>query len=157
MSSAPSRTVWLVALLVVLFVIWPREAAGFGGHPDDGPAAEAVAGPETQARLSEGFKRSLSFFEQHDLSLLVAWRDMRASGDPSFFERAYPGISRELDAWASSLEQQFGVEGPAATHMDFTFLLDELAPVALDNAAVSLVRDNAVATISLVCLMDSLR
>lgn len=155
MPSGTSRKVWIIALLVVVFVIWPRTAAGFSPAP--GGDERVVPRTQTQARLAEGFRRILDYFEQHDLSLLVAWRDMRASGDPDYFERSYPGISRELDAWASSLEKQFGVEGEAARQLDFTFLLEEFSPVVLDAQGSSLARDNAMATITMVCLMDTLR
>src|SRR5262245_10295952 len=139
MSSGSVRRFLFIAMLVVVFAVWPRTASGFS------PSTESDRGVrETQARLSEGFRQILGYFEQHDLSLLVAWREMRASGDPDFFERSYPGISRELDAWSSSLEKQFGVNGDAASHMDFTFLLEELGPVALAPDEMSVRRDNAV-------------
>ena len=153
MSSGSSRRVWFIAVLVVLFAVWPRTASGYSGEFQDRDRSAR----ETRARLSEGFRQILAYFEQHDLSLLVAWREMRSSGDPDFFERTYPGISRELDAWSSSLERRFGVNGEAAARMDFTFLLEELGPVALDAGEMSVRRDNAVATISMVCLMDTLR
>jgi hypothetical protein len=153
MPSGSSRKVWFLALLVVVFVFWPRPASGFSPNPE--PEGRGLN--QTQARLAEGFRQILEYFERHELSLLVAWREMRASNDPDYFERSYPGISRELDAWAASLERQFGVEGEAATKLDFTFLLEEFAPDVLDPQATSLARDNAMATITMVCLMDTLR
>jgi hypothetical protein len=156
MPSGSARKVWIIALLVVVFVIWPRPAAGFTPPPED-EAPPMPTPPQTQARLTEGFRQILSYFERHDLSLLVAWREMRASADPDYFERNHPGISRELDAWASTLERQFGVGAEAARRLDFTFLLEEFAPVVLDEQGSSLSRDNAMATITMVCLMDTLR
>jgi len=153
MSSGSSRKVWFLVLLVIVCVFWPRTAAGFSPAPDQ----EGRAVTQTQARLAEGFRQILDYFERHDLSLLLAWREMRSSNDPDYFERSYPGISRELDAWASSLERQFGVGGEAASKLDFTFLLEEFAPDVLDTQATSLSRDNAMATITMVCLMDTLR
>jgi hypothetical protein len=156
MPSGSIRKVWFIAMLVVVFVVWPRTAAGFTPPPeDDAPPVPTPA--QARARLSEGFRQILSYFERHELSLLAAWREMRSSGDPDYFERNHPGISRELDAWASSLERQFGVEAEATRRLDFTFLLEEFAPVVMDEQRSSLSRDNAMATIAMVCLMDTLR
>ena len=155
MLSRASGKTWIVVMLTVLFVLWPAVSTwGYSKLPKPVPQASAV---EAKERLSGGFRQILSFFEQREFSLLVAWREMRSSTDPDFFERKYPEISRELDSWAATLETQFGVSDAAAGGLDFTFLLDELAPIALDPAASEIVRDNAVATVCMVCLMDALR
>ncbi|HET9481372.1 MAG TPA: hypothetical protein VFP98_06415, partial [Candidatus Polarisedimenticolia bacterium] len=147
MIFVTGRRFWLIFVLALLFVLWPgRQAAGITTVPQD-----------AQARLLAGFRQILSFFEARDFSLLEAWRLMRASGDPDFFEHQYPEISGELDAWAATLENRFGISEAAEEGRDFTFLLEELAPAALDPASRSVVRDNAVATICMICVMDSLR
>lgn len=147
----------LVPILAVVLLVWPaREAAGFGTTVSTpGPAQVPAAGPEE--RLTEGFRQILDFFAVRDFSLLSAWREMRASGDPAFFEKRYPAISRELDSWAASLESRFG--GPASRdgNLDFTFLVHEFAPIILDPAAPAIARDNALATVCMVCLMDGPR
>jgi hypothetical protein len=107
--------------------------------------------------LTEGFRQILDFFAQRHFSLLSAWREMRASGDPAFFEKKYPVISRELDVWAASLESRFDVPADDAGGLDLTFLLREFAPVVLDPRGAAITRDNALATVCMVCLMDGAR
>ncbi|MGH9870519.1 MAG: hypothetical protein ACREAA_20475 [Candidatus Polarisedimenticolia bacterium] len=153
MSSGSGRRLRVLVMFVVLWALWPVRAAGYGGTAQDTDRSTR----ETRARLTEGFRQILAYFDRHELSLLNAWREMRASSDPNFFERTYPGISAELDAWAAGLERQFGPNGEVSEPLDFTFLLEEFAPVALDPREVSVRRDNAMATISMVCLMDTLR
>ncbi|HEY3176206.1 MAG TPA: hypothetical protein VGK94_10680 [Candidatus Polarisedimenticolia bacterium] len=154
--GAPAK-LGLIPILTAVFILLPaREVAGFGTTHATPPRVEvAPAGPEV--RLAEGFRQILSFFGARDFSLLAAWREMRASGDPAFFERKYPAISRELDAWAASLEDRYGGPESSDADLDFTFLLHEFAPVILDPSASGVARDNALATVSMVCLMDGLR
>ena len=155
MLSRASGKTWIVVMLTVLFVLWPVQSTwGYSKLPKAGPQVSSV---EAKERLSGGFRQILKFFEQRDFSLLVAWREMRGSADPDYFERKYPEISKELDSWASTLESQFGVSDATAGGLDFTFLLEELAPLASDPDASEIVRDNAVATVCMVCLMDALR
>lgn len=150
----------LVAALTAIFVVWPaRPVSGYGTtsrSPAAPPSApSAPAGPEL--RLTEGFRQILDFFAQRDFSLLTAWKEMRASGDPAFFEKHYPAISRELDSWAASLDMRFGLPAGAEGSLDFTFLVREFAPVIVDPEAPATLRDNALATVCMVCLMDGPR
>lgn len=165
MMSGSCRKLLLVLLLTLLFVLWPgREASGITattapperllGQPG---ATAPLSAVEARVRLTQGFRQILSFFAQRDFSLLTAWREMRGSADPGFFERKYPDISRELDTWAASLEKQFGVPDESERSLDFTFLVAEFSPVALDRGASESMRDNALATICMVCVMDNLR
>ncbi|HKY33455.1 MAG TPA: hypothetical protein VJV23_13055 [Candidatus Polarisedimenticolia bacterium] len=152
MLSGSRARVAFLALLACLLTLWPGRAAAFGERPRDPMGRES----EARERLTEGFRQILRFFAQHELSLLAAWREMRSSADPDFFEHRYPEISREMDAWAAALEAQFG-GGAAEQDLDFTFLLQEFAPVVLSDRASSITRDNALATICMVCVMDRLR
>src|SRR2546427_13177818 len=105
MMSGYSRKVLIVTILTFVFILFAgRTASGITTPPQVSPrAAAAPTLPEAQARLSEGFNQILEFFAQRDFSLLEAWREMRASGDPKFLEHRYPVISKELDAWSASL------------------------------------------------------
>ena len=164
MMSVSSRKLLLVSILTVVFILFAgRTAQGTTTTPPVPGAPQAVAPeglPDMQAeareRLTEGFHQILQFFAERDFSLLSAWREMRTSGEPGFFEQKYPAISRELDKWASTLSK-VDVSEAAVGKLDFTFMLEELAPVALDPAVSSIRRDNALLTVCMVCLMDDLR
>ena len=144
-----------VAVITICLVLWPaREAAGFGTTR---PELTGHSDADAAARLSRGFHQILDFFAQRDFSLLAAWREMRASGDPAFFEKRYPEISRQLDSWVGTIEIELGVPAETGSGMDFTFLLTELGPVARDPRATDIMRDNALATLSMICVMDGLR
>jgi len=154
-QTEPIRKLGFIAILTIGFVLWPaRETAGFGTTR---PELTQNADAEAAARLSRGFHRILDFFAERDFSLLAAWREMRASDDPAFFEKRYPEISRQLDSWVGTIETELGVSSHAGEGMDFTFLLSELAPVARDPRASDIMRDNALATLSMICVMDGLR
>lgn len=159
MRRGEFRRLGPVAALTFLFVVWPaRPASGFGTTSSSpAPPAAPGAGEVPEHRLAEGFREILDFFDRRDFSLLTAWREMRSSGDPAFFEKKYPGISRELDSWSASLDRRFGLPGGQEEDLDFTFLVREFAPVVLDSSAPSTKRDNALATVCMVCLMDGPR
>ncbi len=147
----------IVAILAVLFVLCPARVAGMGSlpsaaAPEAGP--EATAPPESRARLEQGVLQLLDLFDERGFSLLEAWRQMRASDDPAVFDRSYPGLSRELDFWASSNESRLG---PGAADLDLTFLVERLGPVVLDPMAPPARRDNALASLCLMCLMEEPR
>lgn len=162
MSSGSSRKILFVAIVAMILILWPRSAAGVGTDPealditDGGRLGLPIVG-DARSRLAEGFRQILGFFAEREFSLLTAWREMRASADPDFFDHKYPGISKELDAWAATLERRYGVSGDEAENLDFTFLLDEFGAIALDPDTPSVTRDNALATICMVCVMDDLR
>ena len=160
MISGFSRKLLIVSVLTVLFVLLAgRTASGITTEPPAPtapPSDPAASQAEVREKLSEGFHQILDFFAQRDFSLLGAWREMRASGDPRFFEKNYPAISQELDKWSSSLSR-VDVSEASVGRLDFTFMLEELAPVALDERQPDIRRDNALLTICMVCLMDDLR
>jgi len=158
-DSGMRYRVWFVALLTALFVLWPCVTAAAYTTPEPAPdrSAPPLASGEARARLTEGFRQVLTFFAERDFSLLAAWAEMRDSGDPDFFEHEYPSISDELDRWASTLERRFGVSSGAEKDLDFTFVLQEFAPLALDPGGAAVMRDNALATVCMVCVMDSMR
>jgi len=153
--SAPSRKSWLVVLLTILFVLWPRTGATHANGSARSPLR--VSEQEARARLIEGFDRILGFFSQRDFSLVRAWGEMRESSEPDFFERTYPEIASELDEWARSLESRFGVAEAPGSRMDLTFLLEAFGPVAFDRSESDVERDNALAALCLICTMDELR
>jgi len=154
MMSGSLRRLWIVLALALLFVLWPaRDAFGFA----QSRYGSSVTAEQARQRLTQGFGQILEFFSQHDFSLVTAWREMRASADPEFFEHKYPAISQEIDAWAATLERRFGVDSAAEGRLDLTFLITEFSPLALDAAAPDVGRDNALATICMVCVMDNLR
>lgn len=160
-----------VAIFALVFVLWPARTgiASIAPRTDnlptapppsstspmsgDAPASD-FASEETQARLQEGFTELLSFFAQRGFSLLNAWREMRGSANPDFFDHHYPAISKELDTWAATVGARFHVSDEG---IDLSFLVEAFAPQALDPAASSITRDNTLVTICMVCVMDSLR
>lgn len=163
MVASWNRTrVGVVLILAFVFVLWPARTgiASIAPRPDilseDPPKVSQpeLSGPEMRARLQEGFEELLGFFAQRDFSLLAAWREMRRSGDPDFFEHRYPAISKELDTWAATVGARFHVSDDG---IDLSFLVDAFAPRALDSATPSIARDNTLVTICMVCVMESLR
>ena len=82
MSYGSARRLRVLAMFVVLWALWPVRAAGYGGTSQDTDRSAR----ETRARLTEGFRQILAFFDRHDLSLLTAWREIRALRDPERFE-----------------------------------------------------------------------
>ncbi len=157
MISGSRGRLWVVAVLTALFLLWPCIAAAAYTTPEPGADVPSLTAEQARARLTQGFRQVLTFFADRDFSLLAAWSEMRESGDPEYFERQYPSISEELDRWASTLERRFGVSSSSEESLDFTFVLDEFAPLVLDPDAASVMRDNALATVCMVCVMDSLR
>jgi len=155
--SGSRDRLWVVAVLTALFLLWPCIAAAAYTTPEPGGETPPLSADQARARLTQGFRQVLTFFAERDFSLLEAWSEMRESGDPDYFERQYPSISEELDRWASTLERRFGVSSRSEETLDFTFVLDEFAPVVFDPDAAAVMRDNALATVCMVCVMDSLR
>ena len=147
-------------ILTVVFILFAgKTASGITTSTPQPPAQPSTAPPtlsEARARLTEGFNQILEFFAQRDFSLLAAWREMRASGDSQFLEHKYPAISKELDTWATTLSK-IDVSEAAVGRIDFTFILEELGPIALDPATPQIRRDNAMLTVCMVCMMDDLR
>src|SRR5262245_49373501 len=132
MLSRFSRRLFVVTILTVVFVLFAGKTAS-GTTTTPRPALpETSAVPPTLAeargRLSDGFNEILEFFAKRDFSLLAAWHEMRASADPKFLEHKYPVISKELDVWATSLSR-WDVSEAAVGRLDFTFLLEQIAPV----------------------------
>lgn len=152
MMSGLSRKLIAVVFLTALFVVWPPKSAS-GFTPETRPV-EPMPQDEARTRLVAGFWQILQLFEQRDFSLLTAWSQMRESADPAFFEKTYPGIASELDGWSASFERRFEVDDRG---MDLSFIAETFSPVVLDGKASDVMRDNALATICMVCVMDSLR
>lgn len=138
--------IWIVALLTILFVLWPSigasqfETSGTGGSPD------------ARASLTEGFGQILGLLERRSFSLLEAWSTMRRSPEPVSFEARYPDVSRELDAWALAVQEQLGDGEP----VDLTFVVEAFGPRVLEPSASEVTRDNALATICAACVQDDL-
>jgi len=154
MNSGHTGRLGIVLMLAFLVVVLSSGSImGIGTAP-----AEIEETPDAARRhLTAGFEEIQRFFAERDFSLLVAWKKMRESGDPGFFDRVYPEISREIDTWAGSLERRFGSASSGAVGFDYTFLLDRFAGRVLDPSAPGVVRDNALATICMICVMDALR
>jgi hypothetical protein len=119
-----------------------------------GSAGKSGSADEARARLVAGFQQILDYFQQREFSLLRAWREMRDSGDPRFFERAYPAVSKELDAWAAVVERRYGVVDDG---LDLSFIAEAFGPLVFDERASETMRDNALGTVCMVCAMDALR
>ena len=162
MLSGFSRKLWIITILTVVFILFAgKSASGVTTNPAlhpraGGPAAVPPTLAEVQARLTQGFGEILDFFAERDFSLLAAWREMRASGDPMLLEHKYPAISKELDEWAATLSK-VDVSEATVGRLDFTFILGELAPVVLDGRQSEIRRDNALLTACMICMMDDLR
>ncbi len=151
MLSRSSGKLWFVVVLLVIFVFWPvATAAGLGSIPHG-------SGPDggiSKARLTEGFHEVLRLLEQRGFSLLAVWREMRRSDDPEYFDRNYPQMSTELNAWAASVEKRVGM---ISRDFDLSFVVEEFGPIVLDREVSPVMRDNALATICVICTMDDLR
>jgi len=158
MLSVVRRKLWAVAILAVLFILWPARAVGNVSPRATpgmgGSGGEARPTDEARARLVAGFQQILDYFQKREFSLLRAWREMRDSGDPRFFERAYPAVSKELDAWAAVVESRYGV---ADDGLDLSFIAETFGPLVFDERASEIMRDNALGTVCMVCAMDALR
>ena len=152
MLSGFSRKLIAVVILTALFVVWPlKSAVGFTPEP---VPSDPIPEDEARTRLVAGFWQILQMFEQRDFSLLAAWEKMRESADPGFFEKTYPGIASELNGWSATMERRFEV---ADQGLDLSFIPETFSAVVLDKEASEIMRDNALATICMVCVMDSLR
>ena len=154
MYSPFSGRVGAVLVLATFLVVWPGPpASGVSTAVRETPPSAAVE----QERLLEGFEEIQRFFAEQGFSLIAAWRGMRTSDDPDFFDRSYPDISIALDRMAVELEHRFGSPAAAAAALDYTFVLKRFAPRIADSRQAGIVRDNALATICMVCAMDGLR
>ena len=153
MYSGKREKFWTVLFLACLFILLPEETA----HGIGIQRPQTASDQEARERLAAGFDEILAFFEAKRFSLLDAWSEMRASEDADFFEKTYPEVSRQIDTWAVTLERRFGVHGVDSAAMDFTYLLERLAPQALDQSGSAVVRDNALASACMICVMDGLR
>lgn len=153
MNSVSSVRLGIVIPLAIFFIVWPKPIAmGIGTTPDRFAAAKAA-----QEELIRGFEEIQNFFLARNFSLIEAWRSMRSSGDPDFFDRTYPEISEELDAWVERIEARHGTPSDGSIGPDYTFVLTRFVGRVLDAAQPEVVRDNALATICMVCVMDDLR
>ena len=79
MSYGSARRLRVLAMFVVLWALWPVRAAGYGGTSQDTDRSAR----ETRARLTEGFRQILAFFDRHDLSLGVPSFGSRWEGGPT--------------------------------------------------------------------------
>ncbi len=152
MKSVPSPRLGIVPAFAIVLLFLPKPIAmGIGTLPDRFAAAR-----DAQEQVVAGLEEIQTFFLERDFSLIEAWRLMRISGDPAFFDSTYPEISREIDQWAVRLEQRARA-GMSSVGPDYTFVLDRFAARILDSTQPAVVRDNALATICMVCVMDDLR
>lgn len=148
--SAKYRT---SVILATIFILWPRVASGIVVVPED----RLGGGDQARANLVKGFEAIQEFFAEREFSLLVAWKEMRVSEDPLYFEHAYPEISIAIDQWASGFDRGMLAEVPLPDPVDYTFLLERFSPRVLDAGEDSTVRDNALASVCMICVMDDLR
>jgi hypothetical protein len=154
MSSPFSGRVGAVLVLAAFCVVWSgTPASGVGTAVRETPPSAAVE----RERLLEGFEEIQRYFSEQGFSLIAAWRGMRSSDDPDFFDRSYPDISIALDRMAVELEQRFGSPAAATAPRDYTFVLERFAGRIADPREAAIVRDNALATVCMVCAMDGLR
>jgi len=154
MYSPFSGRIGAVLMLASFCVLWPGpDARGVGTAIRETPPSEAVE----RERLLEGFEEIQRYFAEQGFSLIAAWRGMRSSDDPDFFDRSYPDISVALDRMAIELESRFGSPAAASAPRDYTFVLDRFAQRIADPNEPEIVRDNALATVCMVCAMDGLQ
>jgi hypothetical protein len=140
--------IWFIALLTILFVLWP--AIGAAQFETSAPASDSPW--DVGASLTAGFGQILELLEKRSFSLLEAWSEMRRSPEPASFEARYPAISGELDAWAAAVQERLGAGEP----VDLTFVVETFGPLILDKSASEIRRDNALATICAACVQDEL-
>ncbi len=154
MYSPFSGRIGAVLMLATFFVLWPGPpASGVSTAVRETPPSAAVE----RERLLEGFEEIQRYFAEQGFSLIAAWRGMRSSDDPDFFDRSYPDISVALDRMAVELERRFGSPAAASTPRDYTFVLERFAARIADEQEPAIARDNALATVCMVCAMDGLR